>query len=108
MRWIFSLYLFFMVAVIAAPLNLINAGAPEIAPSAADKSENTITPNLYPPGCAGSSPENGQSSYFFGLASLKPARHVTENIEDTLGGKPHSTPAPRSLPLPLCYLTGGG
>lgn len=63
-----------------------SGGLGTIAPSSANMSGNTITFNFNPTVCAGSSPGNGQSSYFFGLTSKKPARHATASIEDTLGG----------------------
>lgn len=61
-------------------------GLGSVAPSAADKVGNFITFSFNPPVCAGSSPGNGQSSYFFGLTSAQPARNIVAEIKDTLGG----------------------
>jgi hypothetical protein len=63
-----------------------SGGLGTVAPSSADKTGNTITFTFSPPVCAGPSPGNGETSYFFGLTSAKPARHVTARIWDTLGG----------------------
>ena len=61
-------------------------GLGSVAPSAADKVGNNITFSFSPPVCAGSSPGNGQSSYFFGLTSAQPVRNIIAEIKDTLGG----------------------
>lgn len=61
-------------------------GLGSVAPSSVDKQGRIITFSFNPPVCAGSSPGTGQTSYFFGLTSTNPPRHVTAEIRDTLGG----------------------
>jgi hypothetical protein len=61
-------------------------GLGSVAPTAVDKQGRIITFSFSPPVCAGASPGAGESSFFFGLTSTKPPRHVTAEILDTLGG----------------------
>jgi hypothetical protein len=86
-------------------------GLGSVAPSAADKVGNDITFSFNPPVCAGSSPGNGQTSYFFGLASARPDRAVTATLHDTLGGSTAlNARAPKLLtivwPLPPWFFFG--
>jgi len=75
----------------AAPSTIVQVfvvtagGLGSVTPSAADKVGNDITFSFSPPVCAGSSPGNGQSSYFFGLTSVRPDRNITTTLHDTLG-----------------------
>ncbi len=61
-------------------------GLGSVAPTSVDKQGRMITFSFNPPVCAGASPGTGETSYFFGLTSAKPPRHVTAEIRDTLGG----------------------
>lgn len=61
-------------------------GLGSVGPSAADRAGDTVTFTFNPPVCAGSSPGNGESSYFFGLASTRAPRAVVAQVRDTLGG----------------------
>lgn len=61
-------------------------GLGSVMPSSVDKQGRIITFFFSPSVCAGPSPGTGQSSFFFGLTSTKPPRHVTAEIKDTLGG----------------------
>jgi hypothetical protein len=61
-------------------------GLGSVAPTSVDKQGRIITFSFSPPVCAGASPGTGQSSFFFGLTSAKPPRHVTAEVKDTLGG----------------------
>ncbi len=61
-------------------------GTGSVAPSSADKTGSTLTFNFSPGVCAGSSPGNGESSFFFGLASTAPPALTTATLSDTLGG----------------------
>ena len=63
-----------------------SGGLGSVAPSSASQDGRIITFNFAPGVCAGSAPGNGQSSFFFGLTSNKPARQVTSQIRDSLGG----------------------
>lgn len=61
-------------------------GLGTVAPSSAHKVGDTITFSFNPPVCAGASPGNGESSYFFGVTSTQPPRAVVSQVRDTLGG----------------------
>ena len=61
-------------------------GLGSVAPSSATQDGRMITFGFSPAVCAGSSPGTGQSSFFFGLTSLEPARPVTTEVRDSLGG----------------------
>lgn len=61
-------------------------GLGSVAPASADKVGNTITFNFSPGVCAGSSPGNGESSFFVGLASSNAPAMTTATLEDNLGG----------------------
>jgi hypothetical protein len=61
-------------------------GLGSVMPSSVDKQGRIITFFFGPPVCAGASPGTGQSTFFFGLTSARPPRHVTAEIIDTVGG----------------------
>jgi hypothetical protein len=61
-------------------------GLGTVAPSSVDKTGNVVTFNFKTPVCSGSSPGHGQTSYFFGLSSTKPAKAVTATVAATTGG----------------------
>jgi hypothetical protein len=63
-----------------------SGGLGTVGPSSASQSGDQITFTFNPPVCAGSSPGHGESSYFFGLASTQPDRHVTAQITYSPGG----------------------
>lgn len=63
-----------------------NGGLGTVGPSSAEKTGDSITFSFNPPVCAGSSPGNGESSYFFGLTSTRQPRGVEAQVRDTLGG----------------------
>jgi hypothetical protein len=67
-------------------------GLGSIGLSGADQVGNVITFTFSAPVCAGSSPGNGQTSFFFGLASAKPPKAITAMVERTIGG-PVGVPA---------------
>ena|GEM_PF-1841255 len=62
-----------------------SGGLGNIAPSTAEMKGNQIIFEFSPGVAAGSSPGNGDSSYFFGLASAFPPHPVQCEIEDNLG-----------------------
>jgi hypothetical protein len=64
---------------------ITKGGIGSVKPSSVDKVGNKITFNFATPVCSGSAPGNGQSSFFFGLASAKAAKAVTATITPTLG-----------------------
>lgn len=51
---------------------ITSGGIGSVGPSSVDKTGNVITFNFATPVCSGSSPGNGDSSFFFGLASAQP------------------------------------
>jgi hypothetical protein len=59
---------------------ITTGGLGSVAPSAADQAGHQITFTFNPPVCSGSSPGRGETSFFFGLASTRPDRHVTAQI----------------------------
>lgn len=61
-------------------------GLGTVAPSSVDKTGNVVTFNFDKPVCSGSSPGHGQTSFFFGLSSTKPAHAVTATVASTTGG----------------------
>jgi hypothetical protein len=61
-------------------------GLGSVGPSSVDKTGNVVTFNFDKPICSGSSPGHGQTSYFFGLSSTKPAHAVTATVSATAGG----------------------
>lgn len=63
-----------------------SGGLGTIGLASADKVGNVITFTFSSPVCAGSSPGNGQTSYFFGLASTKPPKAITAQVVRTIGG----------------------
>lgn len=60
-------------------------GLGSVAPTSATQTCRTITFTFSPGVCAGSSPGNGESTFFFGLTSTKPSRAVVTSVRDTLG-----------------------
>ena len=62
-----------------------SGGLGSVRPSSVKKSGNRITFTFNPAVSAGSAPGNGQSSFFFGLASTTTAHHVESQIVDTRG-----------------------
>lgn len=62
-----------------------SGGLGSVAPSSADKVGDTISFSFSPPVCAGGSPGNGESSYFFGVTSAQPPRAVIAQVADTSG-----------------------
>lgn len=76
-----------------------SGGLGTVAPMSAEKTGDSITFSFTPPVCAGSSPGNGESSYFFGLTSTRPPRAVVAQVQDTLGGTTNlDARAPSLLP----------
>ena len=61
-------------------------GLGSVGPSSVDKTGNVVTFNFDKPFCSGSSPGHGQTSFFFGLSSTKPAHAVTATVSTTTGG----------------------
>ncbi|MDH5507394.1 MAG: hypothetical protein OEZ02_09250 [Anaerolineae bacterium] len=64
---------------------ITSGGLGNVAPSSAKKAGNSITFNFAPGVCAGGSPGNGDSSYFFGLASQYPPAPATATVKDNNG-----------------------
>ena len=64
-----------------------SGGLGSIGLTSVDKTGSTITFNFAPTVCTGSAPGagNGQTSYFFGLASTRAARNITAQILNTQG-----------------------
>ncbi len=60
-------------------------GIGNVVPAAAEQTGSVITFRFDPAICAGSAPGNGDSSFFFGLASAKPPRPVIAHLEGTTG-----------------------
>jgi hypothetical protein len=60
-------------------------GLGNVAPTQVERSGNTLTFYFSPGVCAGSAPGNGDSSFFFGLASAHPAQYVTAEVKDSEG-----------------------
>ena len=58
-------------------------GLGNISPSSVEKSGNRLTFKFSPGVAAGSGPGNGDSSFFFGLASSFPLHPVTAEIKDS-------------------------
>lgn len=59
-------------------------GLGSVAPSLADQTGDTVTFTFSPPVCPGSRPGDGESSFFFGLASTNPPRDDTAEAAFTL------------------------
>jgi hypothetical protein len=79
-----------------------SGGLGTVAPSSASQTGDQITFNFSPPVCVGSSPGHGDSSFFFGLASTQPARHVMAQVS-------YSPPAGTlNLDARVPQLAGGG
>jgi len=79
-----------------------SGGLGTVPPSSASQVGDQITFNFSPPVCVGSSPGHGDSSFFFGLASTQPARHVTAQAT-------YSPPAGTlNLDARVPQLAGGG
>jgi hypothetical protein len=65
---------------------ITSGGVGSVGPSSVDKTGNVVTFNFATPVCSGSSPGHGQTSFFFGLSSNKPAHAVTATVSSTTGG----------------------
>lgn len=65
---------------------ITSGGLGSVGPSSVDKTGNVVTFNFKTPVCSGSSPGHGQTSFFFGLSSTKPAHAVTATVSATAGG----------------------
>ena len=61
-------------------------GLGSVGPSSVDKTGNVVTFNFDKGVCSGSSPGHGQTSFFFGLSSTKPAHAVSATVSATTGG----------------------
>jgi hypothetical protein len=79
-----------------------SGGLGSVGPSSASQTGDQITFTFNPPVCSGSSPGHGETSFFFGLASTQPARHVTANITYSPGA------GTLSLGARAPQLAGGG
>jgi hypothetical protein len=55
-------------------------GLGSVAPSSARRSGDRVTFSFSPGVCPGNAPGNGETSYFFGLASQDPAQPVTATV----------------------------
>lgn len=76
-----------------------SGGLGTVGPSSAEKTGDSIKFSFNPPVCAGSSPGNGESSYFFGLASTRQPWAVEAQVKDTIGGSTSlDARAPKILP----------
>jgi hypothetical protein len=65
---------------------VITSGGPgTVAPSSVELSGDTLTFGFAPPVCAGSSGNDGERSFFFGLASPFAPQDVDAEIVDSLG-----------------------
>lgn len=60
-------------------------GLGSVGLDSADKSGDEITFTFNSPVCAGGSPGNGQSTFFFGLVSTQPPGPVTAIVKETTG-----------------------
>jgi len=65
---------------------ITSGGLGSVGPSSADLTGNVVTFNFTTPVCSGSSPGHGQTSFFFGLSSIKTAHAVTATVSTTTGG----------------------
>lgn len=64
-----------------------SGGLGNVAPTTAELSGDTLTFHFSPGVCAGSAPGNGDSSYFFGLASAFTPRYVEARVQDSEGNE---------------------
>ena len=64
---------------------IVKGGLGNVRPAAADLAGDTLTLMFDPPVCVGSRAEDGDSSFFFGLASTEPPHDVTAYLAGTLG-----------------------
>lgn len=62
-----------------------SGGLGNVAPTTVTKLGNTLTFKFAPGVCAGSAPGNGDSSFFFGLASTFASHDVQAKVEDNKG-----------------------
>lgn len=60
-------------------------GLGNVAPTTVTRSGDTLTFTFSPGVCAGNAPGNGDSSFFFGLASAYPPRAVQAEVKDSNG-----------------------
>ena len=65
---------------------VVAGGLGSVRPTSADRTGGKITFRLAPAVCAGASPGNGQSTFFFGLTSERPPYPVVAQVFDNLGG----------------------
>lgn len=77
-------------------------GLGTIGLASAEQTGDRITFTFSSPVCSGSAPGNGDTSFFFGLASTQPPRNVTAEAVPTLGN------GPLSLDARAPQLAGGG
>jgi hypothetical protein len=64
---------------------ITSGGLGTVGPVSADKTSDKITFDFNPPVCAGSFAGGGESSFFFGLASITPPAIVEARLRDTMG-----------------------
>jgi hypothetical protein len=62
-----------------------SGGVGSVRATSADRTGSKITFRFAPSVCAGASPGNGQSTFFFGLTSAKPPRPVVAHVFDDAG-----------------------
>lgn len=79
-----------------------SGGLGTIGLASAEQTGDRITFTFSSAVCSGSAPGNGDTSFFFGLASTQPPRHVTAEAVPTLGS------GPLSLDARAPQLAGGG
>jgi len=60
-------------------------GLGTVAPSQMRLTADTLTFSFNPPVCPGNAPGNGESSYFFGVASTDPQQAISANVHFTNG-----------------------
>ncbi len=70
-------------------------GLGSVAPSSASRNGNRVTFSFNPPVCPGNAPGNGETSFFFGLASADPHQPVSATVGFTDGT---SAPVPARAP----------
>ncbi|MFK7805835.1 MAG: S8 family serine peptidase [Anaerolineae bacterium] len=63
---------------------ITRGGIGNVEPASATQTGDTVTFTFAPAICAGSSPGNGDSSFFFGLTSTQPPQEVTASLAGTL------------------------
>ncbi len=85
-----------------------SGGLGSVKPTSADRTGNVITFQFGTPVCAGGSPGNGESTYFFGLAAWGAPHSVTATLKDLTNASysvaaraPKTLVIARPLPRPL-------